>query len=185
MADYTRLPNDLPVPKDDGAGDHLVSLNLPNLALDNTSQKAVNLSKITGWQVIFCYPLTARPDAPLPEAWNLVPGARGCTPQACSIRDAHSALKAMHVSVFGMSTQTSDYQKEAAERLHLPYSLLSDHAHCFIDALDLPTFTWLQQRLNKRLTIIALDGKIQHIFYPVFPPDTHIHQVIEWLNTHV
>lgn len=185
MPDYTDLPADLPVPQDDGAGDHLIALPLPDILLDSTNQTAVNLSKTKGWQVIFCYPLTARPDSPLPETWNLIPGARGCTPQACSIRDEYAVLTNLDVTVFGLSTQLSDYQQEAVSRLHLPYTLLSDHQYHFIDALKLPTFTWQSHRLNKRLTIVAQDGKIQHVFYPVFPPDQHIHQVIQWLNTHV
>ncbi len=185
MSGYTTLPANLPVPEDDGAGDHLALLLLPDILLESTSQQDVNLSKVAGWQVICCYPMIARPDMPLPDEWNLIPGARGCTPQACSIRDEYTALTNLGVTVFGLSTQTSDYQQEAVCRLHLPYPLLSDHQYHFIDALKLPTFTWQNQRLNKRLTIIVLDGKIQHIFYPVFPPDTHIHQVIQWLNTHV
>lgn len=185
MQDYARLPDGLPVPEDDGAGDHLASLKLPDIVLNSTSQQTVNLSKIAGWQAIFCYPMTARPDMPLPDEWNLIPGARGCTPQACSIRDEYAVLANLGVTVFGVSTQSSDYQHEAVNRLHLPYSLLSDHQYHFIEALKLPTFIWQKQRLNKRLTIIALDGKIQHTFYPVFPPDKHIHQVIQWLNTHV
>ncbi len=185
MQDYTTLPSDLPVPEDDGAGDHLISTKLPDLSLDATGQNRVNLSKISTWVVIFCYPLTARPDAPLPQDWDLIPGARGCTPQACSIRNEYETLTAMNVAVFGLSTQTTGYQEEVVQRLHLPYTLLSDHEYCLIDALTLPTFNWQQQRLNKRLTLIALDGKIQQVFYPVFPPDQHIYQVIQWLNTHV
>lgn len=185
MPDYTSLPSDLPVPEDDGTGDHLVSKTLPDLTLNATGQTKVRLSQVIGWVVIFCYPLTAKPDAPLPKAWDLIPGARGCTPQACSIRDEYEKLMALGVTVFGLSTQTNAYQEEVAQRLHLPYILLSDHEHRLNDALALPTFTWQAQRLNKRLTLIALNGKIQHVFYPVFPPDKHIHQVIQWLRSHV
>lgn len=185
MPDYLTLPSDLPVPQADGAGNHLTTLSLPDLYLESTSQQAINLSKIAGWLAIFCYPMTAKPDAPLPDEWDQIPGARGCTPQACSIRDSFSTLIELGVTTFGISTQSSDDQQEAVNRLHLPYILLSDYQYHFIDALKLPTFTWQNQRLNKRLTILALNGKIRHVFYPVFPPNQHIHQVIQWLNTHV
>ena len=176
------LPPDLPVPVDDGACQHLLGKSLPPCRLSSTQGGWVAPATITGWLVIYCYPMTGRPDLALPSGWDQIPGARGCTPQACSFRDHYQELQRLQAEVFGLSAQASEYQQEAANRLHLPFALLSDAAFEFSEALQLPTFTVDGMRLNKRLTLIAKDGVIRHYFYPVFPPDKNSEQVVAWLS---
>ena len=179
-----QLPSNLPVPQDDGACNHLQNLALPPITLKATNQHNVSLANIQGWLVIYCYPMTGQPNKALPAGWDSIPGARGCTPQACAFRDHHQTLTALNAQVFGLSTQPTDYQEEAANRLHLPYSLLSDHQFQFTNALQLPTFEVEGIRLNKRVTLIAFNSVIQHFFYPVFPPDKNADVVINWLTLH-
>lgn len=182
MHSLTRLPDDLPVPADDGACGHLPGKKLPALSLSATHGEFIDISVHTGWLVIYCYPMTGRPDRELPDNWDAIPGARGCTPQACAFRDRYREITDHNVLMYGLSTQTTAYQLEAKQRLHLPFELLSDHNLAFANALKLPLFEVDNQRLIKRLTLIALDGIIKKIFYPVFPPDTNASQVIEWLD---
>lgn len=177
-----QLPDDLPVPEDDGACDHLTGMDLPDLALRTTSGRDVRLAGLPGWTVIYCYPRTGRPDRELPEGWDQIPGARGCTPQSCSFSDHYKELQALGAEVFGLSTQDNDYQREAVERLHLPFELLSDEKLGFADALRLPTFEVDSRTLIKRLTLIVLSGRIETVFYPVFPPDKDADQVLAWLR---
>lgn len=176
------LPKDLPVPIDDGAAAHLVGLELPNVSLVSTNGTNINIRELTGRWVIYVYPMTGRPGVPLPDGWNEIPGARGCTPQSCNFRDHYAELKALHTGVFGLSTQRSDYQQEARERLHLPFELLSDSGLQLKDKLKLPTFTVAGMELYKRLTLIMLDGYIKKVFYPVFPPDKNADEVLTWLR---
>ena len=176
------LPKDLPVPQDDGACNHLTGMKLPPLALRSTRGRSVDLSTLTGTTVVYIYPRTGRPDQELPTGWNAIPGARGCTPQSCAFRDHYQELKALGVSeLFGLSTQDPAYQQEAAERLHLPFELLSDDRLEFANALRLPMFEVDGMKLIKRITLIARDGKITKVFYPVFPPVRNANEVIEWL----
>ncbi len=176
------LPEDLPAPEDDGACDHLPGMTLPSLALPSTSGKQVDLSKTKGRVVVYIYPRTGRPDQELPTGWNDIPGARGCTPQSCAFRDHHAELAALGADVFGLSTQTTEYQKEMADRLHLPFEVLSDADLEFARALKLPTFEVDGMTLINRTTLILRDGKIEKVFYPVFPPDKSADEVIEWLK---
>jgi len=185
LQQLNKLPKNLPIPVDDGACRHLLTQPLPDFYLTSTNHGLINLRKLTDWIVIYCYPMTGRPDRELPENWDSIPGARGCTPQACSYRDHHQAFTKLKTTVFGLSTQSSAYQLEAVNRLHLPYSLLSDSKHKFTDALKLPTFECDGSRLNKRVTLIAYQGIIKHYFYPVFPPDKNADEVIAWLSEHV
>jgi peroxiredoxin len=181
MTNLEHLPEGLTPPVDDGAAHHLVGLRLPRIVLPATKGPAPDLAGLSGWSVLYCYPMTGRPGAPLPGGWNDIPGARGCTPQACSFRDHFAELRALGVrSVFGISTQTTAYQREAAERLHLPFALLSDAAGELADLLDLPTFEVDGERLLKRLTMIAHDGMIEGVLYPVFPPDRSADDVVQW-----
>ena len=176
------LPNDLPVPTDDGAADHLQGMRLPPVALASTAGETVDLSALPGRTVLYCYPMTGRPGGDLPRGWDEIPGARGCTPQSCSFRDHHAELQALGARVFGLSTQDTEYQSEAAGRLHLPFQLLSDAALGFAGALGLPTFEVEGTVLLKRLTLVIEGGRIEKVFYPVFPPDKSAAQVVEWLE---
>jgi peroxiredoxin len=186
--DLYSLPENLPVPKDDGACDHLRGSMIPSICLKATSGLIVDLSKEgRPWLVVYCYPLTGRPDREPPggiAAWNAIPGARGCTPQSCSYRDHFAELTAMDATVYGLSTQDTDYQAEAVQRLHLPFALLSDAQLDFTRALCLPTFTFAGLELIKRLTIIARAGRIEEVVYPVFPSDADAERVIGWLASH-
>lgn len=178
------LPKDLPVPRDDGACAHLEGMKLPPLALASTAGRSVNLSALKGGTVVYIYPRTGRPDRELPPGWNAIPGARGCTPQSCAFRDHYGELKrAGAVQVFGLSTQDTAYQQEAVERLHLPFELLSDEKLEFARALKLPVFEVEGMKLIKRLTLIARDGAIEKVFYPVFPPDRNAGAVLDWFKT--
>jgi peroxiredoxin len=178
------LPDDLPVPVDDGAGDHLRGLALPSVPLKSTGDGSVDLASLPGRTVVYVYPRTGRPDEEPPKGWNDIPGARGCTPQSCAFRDHYRELQALGARVFGLSTQDTAYQREAAERLHLPFELLSDAGLDFARALRLPTFEVEGMTLIKRLTLILRDGRIEQVFYPVFPPDKNAEDVIEWLSRH-
>src|SRR3954467_13207684 len=179
------LPANLPRPTDDGGARHLKGLALPDLALPSTANRQVNLSKIASPRVVvYAYPMTGRPDRQLPQGWDDIPGARGCTPETCGFRDHHKDLAKLHAEVFGVSTQSTDYQQEMAKRLEVPFEVLSDEHFAFIKALRLPTFTVEGMTLNKRLTLIARHGHIEKVFYPVFPPDKHADEVIAWLKKH-
>jgi peroxiredoxin len=176
------LPKGIPAPTDDGAADHLLGMRLPSVALISTSEDTVDLSVLSGRTVIYCYPMTGRPDRELPQDWDEIPGARGCTPQSCSFRDHHAELRDLGARVFGVSTQDTEYQREAVGRLHLPFELLSDENLAFAEALGLPTFEADGMTLLKRLTLIIEDGRIEKVFYPVFPPGKNAEEVLSWLR---
>lgn len=179
------LPSDLPRPIDDGAAAHLAGMAMPQVSLSSNTGKSVDLSKLSAPRtVIYCYPMTGVPGKPLPEGWDLIPGARGCTPQTCSFRDHHQQLAQLKAEVFGLSTQTTDYQREMANRLQLPFEVLSDAEFKLCDALRLPTFQVDAMRLIKRLTLVIRAGRIEHVFYPVFPPSESADQVLRWLREH-
>ncbi|HEX5894967.1 MAG TPA: peroxiredoxin [Thermoleophilaceae bacterium] len=180
--DIQTLPEDLPVPEDDGAADHLINAVVPAIALKATTGEAIRLDELEGRTVLFCYPRTGRPDEELPPGWNAIPGARGCTPEACGFRDAHQQFQELGARVLALSTQSSDYQREMAERLHLPFPVLSDERLELTTALGLPTFETSGWTLLKRLTMVIDDGRIEQVFYPVFPPDTHARDVLDWLR---
>ena len=182
-ADLSKLPETLPVPVDDGATDHLPARPLPDIELRSTDGSFVNLSKIKGRCIIYVYPMTGIPGTPLPEGWDELPGARGCTPQACRFRDHFEELTALNTGIYGVSTQTSDYQSQARDRLHLPFQLLSDDKLILKELLDLPTFRINGMDFYKRLTMIVNDGEIEKVFYPVFPPDQNADEVVVWLKT--
>ncbi|MFK7803618.1 MAG: peroxiredoxin [Anaerolineae bacterium] len=178
------LPTDLPIPIDDGGADHLTDMSLPAVTLAATNGDRVSLDQISGRVVIYIYPMTGRPDVALPDGWEQVPGARRCTPRSCSFRDHYQELKALDTQVYGLSTQPTEYQQEAKARLHLPFDMLSDEAHQLKEALNLPMMNPADvagMQLYKRLTMIAVDGKIEKVFYPVFPPDKNINDVLEYL----
>ena len=173
----------IPTPEDDGAADHLTGATLPSLTLPATDGAAVDPSRLAGRSVVYAYPMTGRPRVALPDNWDEIPGARGCTPQSCAFRDHHAELTALGVDhVFGLSTQDTHYQREAAERLHLPFPLLSDAALELTRALALPTFDASGMTLLKRLTLMIDSSRITKVFYPVFPPDRNAADVIDWLR---
>lgn len=183
-ASLTSLPLNLPIPEDDGAADHLRGARLPDVALRATDGSTVSLAKLKGRTVAYAYPRTGEPgQASLVADWDAIPGARGCTPQSCDFRDHFGALRALGVDhVYGLSTQTSAYQKEAADRLHLPFPLLSDAHRALTMAARLPTFEAGGQILMRRLSLVIDDGVVTRLIYPVFPPDESARQVIAWLE---
>jgi peroxiredoxin len=185
MTDHTALPDNLPVPEDDGAADHLPGMRLPSLELSASEGGQVDLADLGhGRTVVYLYPLTGQPGVDLPAGWDAIPGARGCSTEACDFRDHFQDLRKAGVSqVFGLSSQSSAYQAELVDRLHLPFTMLSDESLRLADAMSLPTFTVAgHERLYARLTLIVTDGVIEHVFYPIFPPDRHAQQVLRWLG---
>jgi len=174
----------IPAPEDDGATAHLVGMTIPPVSLRATNDTAVTLSELKGRTVVFAYPRTGEPGKiSLVDDWDMIPGARGCTPQTCAFRDLFAELKAAGAKhVFGLSTQSSDYQTEMASRLHLPFPVLSDEKLELATALDLPTMEVAELTLIKRMALVVDDAKIIHVFYPVFPPDRNAGDVLEWLK---
>jgi peroxiredoxin len=180
---YT-LPPDLPEPVDDGAAEHLKGARLPSVVLPASRGEAIDLSAPEpGTLVLYCYPRTGRPGEALPHGWDQIPGARGCTPQSCAFRDHFPELESLGARVLGLSAQASEEQREFAERVGLPYPLLSDPDLRLAEALTLPTFTVEGLHLYRRLTLIARDGGIAKVFYPVFPPDRNAADVVDWLSS--
>lgn len=177
-----QLPADLPVPEDDGACDHLRGTSLPDINLSKTDGNTINISELTGYTVIYIYPMTGKPNVALPEGWESIPGAMGCTPQSCSFRDLHKEI-IQYANIYGLSSQDTDYQQEAKSRLHLPFELLSDHSFLLKQALSLPSFTVEGVQRYKRLTLILNDDVIEKVFYPVFPPDENADNVLNWFDT--
>ena len=176
------LPPDLPVPVDDGAARHLEGLSVPALALPSTAGREIDLARQAGGTlVLYLYPRTGRPGEPLPPGWDEIPGARGCTPQSCAFRDHFDDLTALGAGVLGLSAQPLEDQLEFAARVGLPYPLLSDPGLALAGALRLPTFEVADMRLYRRLTLIAREGAIVKVFYPVFPPDRNAADVVAWL----
>ena len=176
------LPDNLPVPTDDGAAVHLAGSLLPELSLTATDGALLNLAQRAGRWVLYVYPMTGRPGVALPDGWDAIPGARGCTPQSCGFRDHFAELQALHTGVYGLSAQDSEYQREARDRLHLPFELLSDTGLRLKSALRLPTFRVAGMELYRRLTLVVDDGRVSTGFYPVFPPDRNADDVLAWLR---
>ena len=178
------LPADIPAPLDDGGARHLQGARLPSVPLAATDGSRVDLSKLAGRTVLYIYPRTGVPGQSPPDGWDQIPGARGCTPQSCSFRDHFAELKQLGVArVFGLSTQDGDYQREAVERLHLPFPVLSDADLKLTRALNLPTFTVAGMSLLKRMVFVIDDGVMTKVFYPVFPPDKSAAEVVAWLRS--
>lgn len=181
--DPAKLPANLPAPHDDGAARHLAGLKLPALGLAATDGSEIDLSALKGRTVVYVYPRTGRPGQEPPDGWDAIPGARGCTPQSCSFRDHLAELQGLGVAhLFGLSTQDTDYQREAIERLHLPFSILSDANLALARAIRLPTFEVAGMRLLMRMVLVIDEGVIVKVFYPVFPPDKSADEVVAWLR---
>jgi peroxiredoxin len=174
----------IPAPADDGATAHLTGMTIPAINLRATDDTVVTLASLKGRTVVFAYPRTGIPgQVSLVDDWDMIPGARGCTPQTCSFRDLFAELKAAGAAhVFGLSTQSNEYQTEMASRLHLPFPVLSDEKLELARALNLPTMEVTGLTLIKRLALIIDDARITHVFYPVFPPDRNAGDVLEWLK---
>jgi len=178
-----RLPDDLPVPVDDGAASHLVGAELPSGTFPTAQGGEIDLrSAGNPWLVLYVYPMTGRPDVALPDDWEMIPGARGCTPQTCAFRDHRADLAALGADVVGLSAQSADYQAEMVERLHVPFPIVSDVDGRFGAAMRLPTFEAAGMTLYRRLTMIARAAAVEHVMYPVFPPDRNAQDVIDWLR---
>lgn len=179
------LPSDLPRPVDDGAATHLLNKPLPQISLPSTAGRSVALSALRARRtVLYFYPMTGVPGKPLPPGWDMIPGARGCTPQARNFQDRYDEFARLNVEVFACSTQATEYQQEMARRLQLPFEVLSDAEFKLCDALGLPTFEAAGVRLVKRLTVIVRDARIEHVFYPVFPSNESADEVLRWLALH-
>ena len=178
---YLDMPDNLPIPQDDGAADHLVGTKIASVMLKATDGSQVDLSKLSGTSVVFIYPMTGVPGVALPDGWDDIPGARGCTPQACSYRDNYPMLKTHLDNLFGLSVQSSAYQRELKDRVYLPYEILSDEKFEFADSLKLPTFEANSLKLLKRLTLIIKDGVITKHHYPVFPSNKDVDWVLAQL----
>ena len=184
MTDVFNQPRDLPIPADDGAAQHLLGMMLPRLSLSATNGMQIDLSGFANFLVIFCYPMTGQPGVALPDGWDQIPGARGCTPQSCAFRDQYQDLKALKAEVVGLSVQTTNYQMEMATRLHLPFPVLSDADFKFQKALNLPVFVAGGMTVLKRLTIIANNGVIVAVHYPIFPSHSDPAWVRDYLEKH-
>ena len=181
--DLYKLPDEIAVPEDDGAARHLTGATIRSVPLAATDGIMVDLARVPGLVVVYAYPRTGLPDQPpLVSDWNLIPGARGCTPQSCAFRDHHAELRALGAAVYGLSTQDTRYQQEMVARLHLPFPVLSDEGLRLATAMRLPSFEVAGLTLLKRLTWIARDGLVEKVFYPVFPPDRNAADVIAWLK---
>lgn len=183
--DPTQLPENLPQPVDDGAAQHLAGTRMPTIALPSTHGGEVRVDSVPDSLdrlVIYAYPMTGRPGVDLPDGWDEIPGARGCTPESCGFRDHAAELASAGAGVVGVSTQSTSYQHEAAERLRLPFALLSDADFRLTEALSLPTMSVDNMTLLKRLTLVVRGGMIEHVFYPVFPPGEHAAEVLAWLR---
>jgi peroxiredoxin len=181
--DLHGLPDDLPVPEDDGAADHLPGASVPRIALPSTSGQAVDLAAAARQTlVVYVYPATGVPGQPLPAGWDSIPGARGCTPQNCAFRDSAQDLAELGAAVFGLSAQGLAEQREFSEREHLPYPLIHDGGFRLADELSLPTFEADGGRYYRRLTFTARRGRIEKVFYPVFPPQENAADVVAWLR---
>jgi len=180
---FTYLPTDFPKLKQDGACDHLLNMQIPDISLPTQSGNLLRLYRSDTFRlVIYCFPMTGHPDRPLPEKWDLIPGARGCTSQTCSFRDHHDELIINNALPIGISTQSINDLREMTKRLRVPYDILSDQELLFSKALKLPIFSIADNTFIKRLTLIVEQSIIKHVFYPIFPPEKNVKEVLDWLN---
>ena len=179
----TDLPTNLPSPEQDGACDHLLNLSIPDISLPTQDGNLLKLNRPDTFRlVIFCYPMTGNPNLPLPKNWNSIPGALGCTAQNCSFRDNYDNLVKSNALPVGVSTQSISDIKEMTKRLQIPYDIVSDQYLLFASRMSLPTFIIEDKTFLKRVTLIIQKKIIKKVFYPIFPPNTHIYDVLEWLK---
>jgi peroxiredoxin len=190
--EHFSLPANLPVPTDDGAADHLAGMRLPEIALPATNGSAIRLCDLDK-AVVFTYPRTGTPDRHPGPDWDAIPGARGCTPHSCGFRDLRSEFDSLGVQVLGLSTQTTEFQKEFVERIHFPFPILSDASLQLVRVMRLPTFEYDvatvggggPNTLLKRMAWYVEQGVIRHVWYPVFPPDKNAGVVLSWLRSKI
>jgi peroxiredoxin len=182
MRDVYELPEDLPVPIDDGACDLLKGMRIPNVSLPSTSGQSINLALVSGMAIFYFYPMIGDPKSLPEDDWNLIPGARGCTPQSCAYRDNFDFFKKKGIQVLGISSQSTPSQVEAKNRLQLQFDLVSDESFDLCHALRLPTFIYKENRYIKRLTLVVLNGVIDRVIYPVFPSNSDSAKIQQWLN---
>ena len=181
--DLTKLPDDLPIPEDDSACIHLTNFTIPPISLPNQDGILLRLNRLDTFRIVlYCYPMTGRPDRSLPNNWDSIPGARGCTPQTCNFRDNYDEIVSLNAIPIGVSTQPVDDLKEMVTRLGVTYDVVSDINLTFAKKLSLPTFTIKEKIFLKRTTLIIEKSVIKKVFYPIFPPNKHVHEVIEWLK---
>ena len=183
MTNYLDLPDNLPIPQDDGAASHLDGTKLISIPLHATDNSQIDLSKMSGTTVVFIYPMSGVPGVELPIGWDDIPGARGCTPQACSYRDKYPEVKKYVDNLFGLSVQNTEYQRELKLRVGLPYEILSDSELKLASALSLPTFDVHEMKLLKRLTLIIIEGVIVSHHYPVFPSNKDVDWVLDFFES--
>ena len=183
ISNLNTLPENLPIPEDDGAAQHLEGMMFPEIHIESTDGVSVDTAQFKkGITVIYCYPMTGRPDEEVPQGWDEIPGARGCTPETLGYKDKCDAFTSRDVRLYGMSTQTTEYQKEMVDRLGVPFPILSDVNFELTNHLNLPTFEAEGKKLLKRLTMVVKDGIIIKVFYPVFPPDKNAEEVFNWIK---
>ena len=180
---FTDLPKNLPKPKNDGECDHLLNALIPDISLPTQNENLLKLNRLDTFRlVIYCFPMTGNPNRPLPDNWDMIPGARGCTPQTCSFRDHYDELIKQNALPIGLSTQSTEDLQEMTTRLNVPFDVVSDQQLVFTSSLNLPTFSINDKKFIKRLTLIVDQSVIKHFFYPIFPPDLHIFEVLDWLK---
>lgn len=180
---FTDLPKNLPKPKNDGGCDHLLNALIPDISLPTQNENLLKLNRLDTFRlVIYCFPMTGNPNRPLPDNWDMIPGARGCTPQTCSFRDHYDELIKQNALPIGLSTQSTEDLKEMTTRLNVPFDVVSDQQLVFTSSLNLPTFSINDKKFIKRLTLIVDQSVIKYFFYPIFPPDLHIFEVLDWLK---
>jgi len=183
MMNFTDLPKNLPKPNNDGGCDHLLNALIPDISLLTQNGSLLKLKRLDTFRlVIYCFPMTGHPDRPLPDKWDVIPGARGCTPQTCSFRDNYDELIKKNALPIGLSTQSTEDLKEMTTRLHVPFDIVSDQQLVFSSNLNLPTFSINDKKFIKRLTLIVDQSVIKHVFYPIFHPDLHVFEVLDWLK---
>jgi peroxiredoxin len=180
---FTDLPNNLSKPHNDDGCTHLLDSSIPDISLPTQNGNLLKLKRLDTFRlVIFCFPMTGHPDRPLPDNWDMIPGARGCTPQTCSFRDNYDELIKINALPIGLSTQSTEDLKEMTTRLHVPFDIVSDQQLLFTSSLNLPTFSINDKKFIKRLTLIVDQSVIKYVFYPIFPSDMHIFEVLDWLK---
>jgi len=182
MACLTSLPDDLPQPEDDGKAKHLEGMDIPLVSLESTNGEFSTKTFQKGNYILFCYPMTGKPDIELPKGWNDIPGARGCTPENLVFKQLYLDFKDLNVTIYGISTQSIDDQNEMAQRLQIPFEVISDENHLLTKALNLPTMSVENILMIKRITLVIQDGTIKKVFYPVFPPNKHPNDVLQWVK---